>query len=163
MSALPIIEHLDVFEDVLSRLVPCAVLTRVDEFTLERPEEALHAGIVPTVPPSRHAAGHPVCREQLLVGRGGILAASIRVVQQPGVGGATADRHRQRLLRELTGEPSLQRLADHGARVEVEHHGEVEPALRGPDIGDIPGPHSVRTRHRELAIKYVRRHGHPVI
>ena len=74
-----------------------------------------------------------------------------------------ADRHRQRLLREVTGEPSLQRPADHGAGVEIEDDREIEPALRGPDIGDVPGPYLVWTRHRELAITYVRRHGHPMI
>jgi hypothetical protein len=97
---------------------------------------------MPAVPPTRHADRDAVGGEQLLVARGGILTASIRVVQQPGFGGAMADRHRQRLLREITGEPSLQRPADHGAGVEIEDDREIEPALRGPDIGDVPGPHT---------------------
>ena len=82
----PIIKHFNVLKDVLGRLVPCAVLARVDEFALQCPEEALHAGIVPTVPPSRHAAGHAMRGQQLLGRRGGILAAAIRVVQEPGRG-----------------------------------------------------------------------------
>ena len=86
MSAQPIIKHFYILKDVLGRLVPCAVLAMVDEFLLQCPEEALHAGIVPTVPPSRHAAGHAMRGEQLLVRRGGILAAAIRMVQEPCLG-----------------------------------------------------------------------------
>lgn len=74
--------------------------------SLQCAEETLDTGIVPTVPPSRHAAGHAVRGEQLLVRGGGILATPIRVVQQPRLGGAMVDRHRQRLLREITGKPS---------------------------------------------------------
>ena len=74
-----------------------------------------------------------------------------------------ADRHRQRLLREITGKPRLQRPADHGAGVEVEDHRQIEPALRGPDIGDVPSPYLVGLRDRELAIEHVRRDGQSVM
>jgi hypothetical protein len=163
VTTQPIREHFDVLKDVLCRFGPCAVLTMLDQLAVQCAEEAFDTRVVPAVPPTRHAAGHTVCREQLRVCHGGILAAPIRVVQQPGFGGAMADRHRQRLLREVTGEPSLQRPADHGARVEIEDDREIEPALRGPDIGDVPGTHPVRTRDRELTIKCVRRHWHPGI
>ncbi len=159
----PIREHFDVLKDVLCRFGPCAVLTMLDALALQCAEETLDTGIVPTVPPTRHAAGHTVCREQLRVCHGGILAAPIRVVQQPGFGGAMADRHCQRLLRKITGEPSPQRPADHGAGVEVEDHRQIEPALRGPDVGDVPGPHPVRMLNRELAIEGVRRDGQSVM
>ena len=53
--------------------------------------------------------------------------------------------------------------ADHGARVAVEHHGEIEPALRGPDVGEVPGPHPVWLLNRELVIEGVFCHGQPVI
>jgi hypothetical protein len=35
----PIIEHLDVLEDVPCRLVPCTVLALIDEFALQCPED----------------------------------------------------------------------------------------------------------------------------
>ena len=53
----------------------------------------------------------------------------------------------QRLHRESTRQPSSQ----------------IEPALRGSDIGDIPGPHLIGLRDRELAIERICRHRHPVI
>ena len=66
------------------------------------------------------------------------------MVQQPGFGGAMADSHRQRLLREVTGELRLQRPADHGVGVESKDDRTREPALRGPDRGDVSGPHHTR-------------------
>ncbi len=162
MTTQPIIEHFDVLNDVLCRFVPCTVLTMSDELAFQCAEEAFDTRVVPAVPPTRQAAGHTVCREQLLVCRGGILAARFNGAATR-LGAAMADRHRQRLLREVTGEPSLQRPADHSAGVEIKDDREIEPALRGPEIGDVPGPHPVRARDRELAIKRVRRHGHPVI
>ncbi len=42
MAALPIIEHLNVFDDVLNRFAPCHVLPLVDELVLQYPKEALH-------------------------------------------------------------------------------------------------------------------------
>ena len=32
------------------------------------------------------------------------------------------------------------RPANHAARVEIEDDGQIEPALSGPDVGDVPGP-----------------------
>ena len=40
---------------------------------------------------------------------------------------------------------------------------QIEPALRGPDIGDIPGPHLIGLCDRELAIECVAATGIPVM
>ncbi|WHZ15301.1 MAG: hypothetical protein OJF52_002144 [Nitrospira sp.] len=45
--------------------------------------------------------------EQLLVRRGGILAAPIRIAQQHGRGITVSELHRERLLREITLSPDL--------------------------------------------------------
>ena len=57
MPALPIIEHLNVLEDIPFRVVTGGVVPMVHEFTLERPEEALHTGVVPAVPSPRARKG----------------------------------------------------------------------------------------------------------
>ena len=85
------------------------------------------------------------------------------MVQQSCLGHARVDRPGQRLLRALPHQSIPQRPADHGTRVEVEDHRQIEPALRGPDIGDVPGPHLVGGRDRELAIARLRRDGHPMM
>ncbi len=121
----PIREHFDVRNDVLSRLVPCAILARIGEFTLEYDEEALHAGIVPVVAGAAHARGYAVRVEQTLVARGGILTAAIRVVQEPIRGGPVRERYGEGTLGQIHGQMVAHRLADHAARVQIEHDGEI--------------------------------------
>ena len=55
MAPLPIVEHLDVFEDILLGFVSCGIVPMVHEFTFERPEEAFDAGVVPAVAFAAHA------------------------------------------------------------------------------------------------------------
>src|SRR2546425_12590139 len=85
VTTQPIIEHLDILKDVLCCFLTRAVSAMVDEFAFECPEEAFDTGVVPTVPPSRHADSNAMLGEQLLVACGSILAPPIRVVQQPGL------------------------------------------------------------------------------
>ncbi len=88
MSSLPIIEHLNVFEDVLCRFVSRGVVPMIDELTLECPEETFDAGIVPAVAFTAHAGDEAILIEQPLVARGRILTATIRMMQEPRRGGA---------------------------------------------------------------------------
>lgn len=67
MAPLPIIEHLDILEDVLCRLAPRRVLPMVHELTLQRPEETFHTGVVPAIACATHAGRDAVLGEQLLV------------------------------------------------------------------------------------------------
>jgi hypothetical protein len=81
VSSLPIIEHLDVFEDVLRRFTSCGVVPMIDQFTLERPEETFDAGVVPAVALAAHAGDETVLIEQTLVARGRILGGFNRSTQ----------------------------------------------------------------------------------
>ena len=47
--------------------------------------------------------------------------------------------------------------------VQLEHNREVEPPFRGPDIGDVSGPHPIRRLDRDGAIKGIRRHGESML
>ena len=55
-------------------------MPRVHERALECPEEAFDAGVVLTITVAAHAGRDAVGGESLLVARGGIRAAAIRVV-----------------------------------------------------------------------------------
>ena len=81
--------------------------------------------------------------QQWLVRRGGILAAAIRVVEGPCRGFPVRARLRAGLFSQINGQPMAHRPANHGARVAVEHHDEVEPTLRGSNVDEVPGPHQV--------------------
>ena len=65
MTTPPIVEHLDVLEDVLCRFLTGRVVPMVHELALECPEEAFDTGVVPAVAGAAHAGGHAVSGEQL--------------------------------------------------------------------------------------------------
>ena len=72
------------------------------------------------------------------------------------------DRHDQRVGHQLRGHAAAHRPADDTAREQVDHHGDIEPALGRPDIGEI-GHHFWFCRvtancGRELPIEDVGRH-----
>ena len=63
--------------------------------------------------------------EQTLVARGGILTAAIRMVQEPIRGGPVRERYGEGTLGQIHGQMVAHRLADHAARVQIEHDGEI--------------------------------------
>ncbi len=73
MTALPVVEHLDILEAVLLRFVPRGVVPMVHELALQRPEKAFDAGIVPAGAFAAHAGGDAVLAEQMLGALGGVL------------------------------------------------------------------------------------------
>ena len=82
----PIRDHLKVLDDLPYRVVAGSIVPMGHELAFERPEEAFEAGVVPTVTFPAHARGDAVLAEQTLVTPDGIVAAAIRVVQEPASG-----------------------------------------------------------------------------
>lgn len=74
MSSLPILEHLDIFEGILSRLFLGHIASMVHRLTLEGPEEAVDTGSVPAITVATHAGNKTVFVKDTLVARGGILS-----------------------------------------------------------------------------------------
>ena len=72
VAALPIIEHLDIFDDVLCRVFTGRVVPMVHELARECAEKTFNTGIVPAVTFTAHARGDAVLAEQTLVPRGSI-------------------------------------------------------------------------------------------
>lgn len=103
VSTLPIVEHLDVFEDVSFGLVSGGIAPMVYEFLLERPKETFNAYVVPTVAFAAHAGSEAVLSQSALVVRGGLLTAAVRMMHEPRPGSAVHHGHRQGLLGQLTG------------------------------------------------------------
>ena len=82
MPPLPVVEDLEVLEELGARRGPRGPRRVVDQLDLQRREEALGDGVVPAVAPPAHAADDPVLRQDPLVVAAGVLAAAIRVMQQ---------------------------------------------------------------------------------
>jgi len=120
VPSLPIVEHLDVFEDILFGFVSCGVVPMIDELTLEGSEKAFDTGVVPTVPLAAHAGGDAVLAELLLIARGRILATAVRVVQEPRHRNSVRQRHRQGPLSQIDGHAMAHRPTDHTTGVEIQ-------------------------------------------
>src|SRR5258708_32193407 len=86
VPALGVVERLDVLEDAGPRLDPRVVVLMVDQFLLQGGKEALHWCVIPALADAAHAALDPVLGNEPLVVLAGVLAASVRVRQQPCVG-----------------------------------------------------------------------------
>ena len=85
------------------------------------------------------------------------------MVQEPCQGCPVCERHGEGPLGPLHGQTVAHRPADHATRVEIEDDGEVEPALCGPQVREVPGPDPIRRLDRELTIEGVLGHGQSVI
>lgn len=83
MDTLPIVVALDVGEQVAPGLIPGRPSSLVDEFDLEGVEEAFHRGVVVTAARPAHGGRRLHVGELLSVGLGGVLAAAIRVTDEP--------------------------------------------------------------------------------
>ena len=148
-------KFLNVFEDVLGRVFTgCGSRLSVPKKLRHRSQQLPFRLIL---------GGDAALVEQTLVARGRILTAAIRVVQERCRRCLVRQRHGEGPLGQIHGQQVAHRPVDHAARVQIEHDGEVEPTVRGPDEGDVSGPHSIRSLDRELAIEGVRRYGEPML
>src|SRR2546422_927227 len=82
MTALSIVEELQVLEEIGTRGGARGPGGVVDELDLQRREEALGHGVVPAIAPAAHAADDPLLRQHALVGAACVLAPPIRMMQQ---------------------------------------------------------------------------------
>jgi hypothetical protein len=85
------------------------------------------------------------------------LAAAIRVVREPGIGPPVGDRHAQRRQGQFPRHGRRHGPADHLAGKQVQHDGQVEPALLGRHVGDVGQPDLVWCCCRELPCQQVGR------
>src|SRR5689334_7590892 len=171
MPSLPVVENLQVLEEIRASFGARRPGALRDELDLQGREEAFGHGVVPAVTAAAHAARDPVRCEAALVLRARILTPAIRMVEQAAGGLAARESHGERVDSELAGYPRARRPADHAPREQVEDDDQVEPALERPQIRDVADPDRVRGCRRELPIEdiggdgprvlRIRRHAEP--
>ena len=123
-----------------------------DAFGLEGLEERLDHGVVEAVCLARHRNRDAVLSQLSLGLDGAVLAATVRVGNEPGGwaphgDGPAQGQQRQFLMKPVGGGPT-----DDAPGKEVNDDGKLEPALAGPDIGDVGDPFLVRPRCAEILI-----------
>src|SRR2546428_9148164 len=83
MPPPPVVEDLEVIEQLAARRRPRGPRRVVDELDLQRREETLGHGVVPAIAPAAHAAHDPVLGQDALVVAAGVLTAAIGMMEQP--------------------------------------------------------------------------------
>jgi hypothetical protein len=125
---------------------------------LQAVEEALARRVVPAVSLAAHRADHAVCLQPRLEGVAGILATPVGMMNQSRPRLPAEPRHGQRVDRNVRRHSGFQRPTDDFPVKQIENDGQVEPAFRRPDVGQIGCPDLVRCARREVPIEPVRRH-----
>jgi hypothetical protein len=82
----------------LCRFAPHRLLPMVHELAIQRPEEALHTGVVPTVACVAYAGRDAMRGEHLLVQPRGLLNHAIGLMKEFGVELSSDERHAECLL-----------------------------------------------------------------
>ena len=101
MLALGVVEHLDVFEDVLPWSVACRVCASPYPFPLQELKEALGDSVIVTIPTPAHAGLQVVLAEKHLPLAAGELRSLIRMDHHLGLGFATPYGCEQGLQRDI--------------------------------------------------------------
>ena len=79
MRPLPVVEDLDVFEDLGTGALACVEGVVADKFLFQGREEALGHRVVPAVALAAHALTHLVAPESAAKGAAGVLRAAVAV------------------------------------------------------------------------------------
>src|SRR6266545_4282470 len=130
---------------------------------LQTVEETLAGGVIPAISFPAHRREHAVVSELFLKLVAAILAAAIRVMNQPGKRSPPEPRHAQGIDHQLLGHPLAHRPADDLAGVEIKHDRQIQPTLARGDIGNVRSPHLIRTLGFKVLVEPVRCHRQRVL
>src|SRR5215207_3861779 len=110
----------------------------VEALALQRGEERFGERIVPALAGPTGRQGHLQVAGEGGVGAADVLATLVRMEDHLGVGGG--DRVGQRVSDQLGTEMLGQGEPDHPARGNVDHGGQIQPAVPGREVGDVATP-----------------------
>ena len=144
MAAVRVVPGFDVFEDRLAELLAAGPGLRVEQLALERCEEAFAEGVVVGGADAAHAAEQAGLAEAVSECPGRVLRVTVGVDDcRAGLGSAAPACDLECVDDEFGLEVVGDGEADDAARVDIDHHGRVDPALTGWVLGDIGHPEPI--------------------
>src|SRR3954468_24983090 len=150
-----IVEPIDVAANSLVCLLASVEESPPDELGFQGLEERLHHGVVIAIALAGHRDQDAVLLELGLIIDRAILAATIRMMDQPGCRTAHGQGFAQSGKSQVAMQPVAGCPANDPACEQVDNDGEVQPAFAGPDIGDGGAPLFVGRCCREVLIEQV--------
>jgi len=125
------------------------------QFRFEGLEEGFHCSIVIAITFAAHGYLEALLSQQLLIIMRTILAAPVGMVDAALGWSAQGDGHVQRPDREVAFHPVRHGPADYPPGIQIQNHGQIEPALTGPDIAYINDPFLIGLICREVPVQQV--------
>ena len=132
MKTLGVVIHRHIFPDIGNGCLPGSIQTVTGPFPFQAAEEPFYRCIVPAVTLAAHTADHPMLLQQGLVGMTRILAATIRMMNQPRWWFSEIDCHHQGTDHQRFLHASIHGPAHYPARIQINYHRQVDPALLRP-------------------------------
>lgn len=151
-----VVVSIDVLKDLDARVGRSIEAAALKHFVFEGADEGLGPGVMVGVGASGHALAEAGLGEGLAEGGAGVLAAAV-AVEDGALSGAGLECLPEGVEDEIRAEMIGQSPAEDAPGVEVDDDGEVEPTGGGGDEGDIPGPGTVRSGWKRLAVEEIRR------
>src|SRR5215472_13192656 len=111
----------------------------LEQLAFERGEKAFAHRVVEAVAHRTHRGPHPGLLAALAEGERGVLAALVGVMNHA-ISAPLPERHVERLEHQLGAQRGLHRPAHDPAAENVEHHGQIEEAGPGWNVGYICDP-----------------------
>ena len=112
----------------------------IDQFLFEGAPEGLHGGVVIAAGFATHGREGLALRQSVAEISAGVLAAAVGVEDQFGSRLAMSKRHAPGREDQLGVDVLVHGPADDPTAVDIHDAGQVEPALLGGDVGDVPDP-----------------------
>lgn len=113
VSSLPVVKNRNVLENPLSHRWLIHRRLTMDPPILEAVGPTLRRGVIPAVSSAAHRTHHAIVPQKVLKHPGGILAPSIRVMDEIGRRLSAEPSHAQRIHRQVRRHPGLYRPAHH--------------------------------------------------
>ena len=135
----------------------------MDPLILEAAEPTLRRSVIPAVSLTAHRTHHAVFPQEILENPSSVLAPTVRMMQKTLLRLSSEPGHSQRIRDNVDGHPWLDRPTHNLSIEEIDHDGQIEPALSGPEISDIRRPGLIGLGRLEIPIQEVRRYRHRML
>src|ERR1044072_3606424 len=140
MSALAVIEGLDVIEDLHASLGAGVEEMAIDELQFEGAPEAFHGGVVIAVASAAHGGDQAGVTQSLAIIGAGVLDAAIGMKKQLGRRATMQQRHGQSFQNQSRVNALTHGPASDLAAIEIQDGGQIEPAFLGFNVSDVSHP-----------------------